>query len=140
MQKKTLLPYLILIVLTLCGCENENPKNENSSELSTNQSATAKIDSLSIDQLSKDKLFDEISSALKLDETFAAAKNAMTKKQPLDNNDFPIDFSLANKMELKTGTSYTFLIKNDEEYPSHFENLVVEKHNDGTISGFYCLL
>lgn len=135
MQKK-LLPYLILTLFALFGCENENFENGNSPELNTNQSTKAKIDNLSIDELSKDKQFDEISNVFKLDETFATAKNAETKKQTLDNSDFEIDFSSVNKYESPNGVSYTFLIKNNEENSNHFENFVVEKHNDGTVNGF----
>ncbi|KFC60062.1 hypothetical protein FEM08_11360 [Flavobacterium gilvum] len=89
-----------------------------------------------MDELSKDKQFEEISGVFKLHETFETAKKAVTKKGALDKDDFVIDFSSGNKMESKVGTSYTFMIKNDEEIPKHFENLVVEKHIDGTVSGF----
>lgn len=126
---------MALVLFTLFGCENENLK-ENSPEQNTDQPSKAKIDKLSMDELSKDKQFNEISSVFKLDETFETAKKGVTKKETLDKNDFEIDFSSANKMESKVGTSYTFMIKNGEEIPKHFENLVVEKHNDGTISGF----
>ena len=116
--------FITHVLFFFTNCEKDSPSTIKDDGLSSNG-----VKTITYQDLLKDNEFLDISNAFSLQDDFSVSKNQISK-----DDDFDIDYSSAKKVVTSLGSSYTFLIKSKDL--TSFDNLVVEKSNDGKISGF----
>lgn len=136
-QKKLNLAILLAFALFLSfsSCQKEDEFIEITSDTS-NIDKPYSIERFSFKQLQNDQQFQQITSEFKLQEAFSSINNSSVRKKS-NNTKFAIDFSSAKKLSDSSGVSYTFLIERNNQESNTFENLIIEKNNEGILNGYF---
>ena len=125
-----------LTVLFFTGCQQKNDFENINIEQANGSEKPYKIERLSFNELRNDNDFYNVYNTFEFQDPILSSKKSTSFKGEYDTDGFSIDFTSAKRLSNKNSFSYTFLIQKKDQEPNTFENLVIEKDNQGNVNGY----